>query len=269
LLKQNKYSYAQKSINTIDPDDWHKLSPGAISLPDNFEEVKALHKAGIYVSIQVNPIMAGIVSNEQIVELIHKLASCGADHLIFKFAEIAYPSRASLIDIMTLQFGPERGAKFKELFTCSIGHQATVDEAYRLNALDLFAKECKKAKVSMATCYEFRFERDERGRIVNRTGVSIGRDYLTADQCHGHRVPMFTRRFIGAPFLEVEECPPSGCLHCGDENEGNAGECGSKFMASAKALEFSDYKLPVYGDEREPYRGSNPLVQIDSARKLV
>lgn len=267
LLKQDKYSYAQKSINTINPDDWHKLSPGAIPLEDNFEEVRALHKAGIYISIQVNPIIAGVVSNQDIVELIHKLASCGADHLIFKFAEIAYPSRPALINVMTTQFGKERGRKFEELFTCNIGHQATIDESYRLAALDLFSKECKKAKVTMATCYEFKFERTDRGKIVNHVGVSIGKDYLTADQCHGHRVPMFTRRFTESPFTEVEECPPSGCLSCGDDNNG-VGACGSEFMASAKALEFPDFKTSVYQDERGPFRGNNsnssssPLVQI-------
>jgi DNA repair photolyase len=267
LLKQNPYSYAQKSINTIDPEDWHKLSPGAIGLEDNFEEVRALHKAGIYISIQVNPIVAGVVSNEQIVALIHKLAACGADHLIFKFAEIAFPSRPALINVMTQQFGKERGGKFEQLFTCNIGHQATIDEQYRLDALQLFARECRKAGVTMATCYEYKFERDERGRIVSRTGVSVGRDFLTADQCHGHRVPMFTRPVLEGPFAEVEECPPSGCLHCGDESDG-VGLCGSKFLASAKALEFPDYKKSVYGDERAPYTGSSPLVQI-SPRKLI
>jgi hypothetical protein len=79
---------------------------------------------------------------------------------------------------------------------------------------------------------------------------------------------MFTRDTLESPFEEVEECPPSGCLHCGDESDG-VGQCGSKFMASAKAMEFIDFKTSVYGDERGPYTGASissdtrtPLIQI-------
>jgi DNA repair photolyase len=56
LLKKNKHSYAQKSINTPNAEDWKKLSPGALPLPDQFKDIERLAKAGIYVSIQVNPV---------------------------------------------------------------------------------------------------------------------------------------------------------------------------------------------------------------------
>ncbi len=74
LLTKNQYSYMQFSINTPDADDWRRLSPKAISLEDNFEQVREMKRRGIYVSIQVNPIVAGITTNDQVVEVIHKLA---------------------------------------------------------------------------------------------------------------------------------------------------------------------------------------------------
>lgn len=261
LLKQNKYSYAQKSINTPNPDDWHKLSPGAIPLKDNFDQIRELHRQGIYVSIQCNPIVAGVTSNEQIVELIHLLAGAGADHIIFKFAEIAYSSRAALIDIMTSQF-KERGEKFRQLFTCNIGSQATIDEEYRINALNLFYRECKKAHVTSAVCYEYKYGRDRDNRINDRVGVSMGRTYLTSDQCHGHRVPMFSRTDLDEPFREVEDCPPSGCLHCEDDNDGKAA-CGSHYFGSARALEMKDFRVSVFDSWAEV----PGLVQIQTATK--
>jgi hypothetical protein len=70
----------------------------------------------------------------------------------------------------------------------------------------------------------------------------MGAKYLTADQCHGHRVPMFYRSGPEEQFQESTVCPPSGCLTCGD----SAGEakvpCGSEFLGRANALQDVDYK---------------------------
>jgi hypothetical protein len=74
--------------------------------------------------------------------------------------------------------------------------------------------------------------------------VSIGGDFLTADQCHGHRVPMFTRRELDQPFREVEECPPTGCLACADNNGGKP-RCGSELFGQAKALRLPDLREAV------------------------
>jgi DNA repair photolyase len=251
LLKRNKYSYAQMSINTANPETWKRLSPFALRLPDMIEQVRNLRAAGIYVSIQVNPIVPGAVPNEDIVELIHTLGASGANHLIFKFVEISFPSKKALIDIIGKRHGEAAKATLADLFTCNIGGQATIDEAYRLDALDLFKRECAKAGVTMATCYEYKFERDAAGEILNKTGVSVGGEYLTADQCHGHRVPLFTRVTPDDPFTEVEECPPSGCLTCASDNSGEA-RCQSDLYGKATALGAADWNRPVYAGPVAP-----------------
>jgi DNA repair photolyase len=263
-IKKSPYSYAQMSINTSDVGDWRRLSPRALPLQGMLDQTRALHKAGIYVSIQVNPILAGITSNEQIHALIHKLAELGADHLIFKFVEISFSSKQSLIKIMKQTFG-KRGDVFESLLTCNIGGQATIDESYRLNALDGFKRECAKAGVTMATCYEYAYKRDSSGRIVDRTGESVGLKYLTADQCHGHRVPLFTR--VNEHFQEVKECPPSGCLYCAEGSPGGEVPCGSEFYGSAPAWVLADLKIGVYNDPR-PARKPE-LVQIQPLKGLL
>lgn len=259
LLKKNKYSYAQMSINTSSPEQWRRLSPWAIKLEAMIDQVRALHKAGIYISIQCNPIIAGVTDNDNICNLIHVLAQAGADHMIFKFVETAYSYKTALIAKMVKQFG-EFGTKFGELMTCNIGGQVTIDEEYRLHALDRYKKECKRAGITMATCYEYKYLRDKEGDIINKTGVSVGLEYLTADQCHGHRVPLFTRNKHGK-FREVEECPTTGCLYCADSS--GAGACGSKLFGAASALRNSDYKVSAYDTEALPPGG---LVQIEPIR---
>lgn len=249
LIRKNKFSYAQKSINTSNEEDWAKLSPRAQPLKEHIEEIRVLKKAGIYVSIQVNPIIPGVTEPEEIIALIHWLAEVGADHLIFKHIEISYPMRQTMIDRISQKFGDNRGGVFRSLFDApdsNIGGQATISEEYRKEVLDLYYDECKKVGVTSAVCYEYEYERDAQGKIVNKIGKSMGGRYLTADQCHGQRVPLHTRVTPDAPFTEVAECPPSGCLTCSDTNGGKP-RCGSELFGAAKALRLPDLKQPVYG----------------------
>lgn len=246
LLKANPHSYQQFSINTPNPKDWRLLSPRALELPAMFDQVREMHKRGIYVSIQVNPIVAGVVTNDDICELIHILAQAGADHLIFKFVEIVFTSTQALIGNMVSRFGTERGGAFKGLFTQNIGGVRTIDEEYRKAALDRFSVECRKAGVTMSLCYEYEFQRDETGKVVNRTGVNLGPKYMTSDQCHGHRVPVYVRR--GDQFHPLDVCPPSGCLTCAEQHA-NKVPCGDSRLGLAPALAPADLNV-FEGDYR-------------------
>lgn len=236
LLTHNKYSYMQFSINTSDAADWRLLSPKAVSLPQQLDNVREMHRRGIYISIQVNPIIAGVTTNEHILKLIHDLAEAGANHLIFKFVEIVYPAVQGMVRQIKARFR-ERADAFEALFTQNIGGVRTIDEDYRIAALDLFKAECAKVGVTMSLCYEYVYERNPDGSIKNKTGVSIGRKYITGDQCHGHRVPMFSRRETTQPFEPIESCPPSGCLYCADDFGGETNvPCGNILLAKAPAL---------------------------------
>ncbi len=244
LLQKNRYSYMQKSINTPSQDDWKKLSPGAAPLAQHFAEIAEARKRGIYVSIQVNPICAGIVSHDDVEALLEKLAEAGANHVIVKFVEAGYSWAPAMVERMLKRFGPERGGKFAALFTENIGGQKTIVEDYRLEGHVRYKARATKLGLTYATCYEYRFERDAAGKVLSKTGVSIGRDFTTADQCHGHKVPMFTRNALGR-FQEVAECAPTGCLYCAPEGS-TKGKCGSDLFGSAPALRVSDLQTGVY-----------------------
>ena len=251
LIKQNKYSYAQKSINTPDPDDWRLLSPGAISLEDNMEEIAMLRRNKIYVSIQCNPIMPGVTTHAEVCQLFDKLKKAGANHVIVKFVEAGYSWAPEMVTRMKRRFGDKRGGAFEKLFTQNIGGQKTIEETYRLKGHDIYKAHATKIGLTYATCYEYRYETAKEGEKVSKTGVSIGRDYTTAEQCHGQRVPIFTRESSEDRFTEVEECPPSGCLYCAKENDGEP-RCGDELMGQAPALVFRDLKLPIgQGEPRD------------------
>lgn len=245
LLKKNKYSYAQKSINTPDAATWKRLSPGAASLQYHLDEIRELRRQGIYVSIQVNPIVPGVVTHDEVERLLEMLAEAGANHVIVKFVEAGYSWAPTMAERMVKRFGKERGGAFQALFTENMGGQRTIVEGYRLEGHMRYSRKAAALGLTYATCYEYAYQRDLAGKITSKTGVSIGKDFLTADQCHGHRVPMFTREDLDQPFEEVAECPPTGCLSCADDNNGTA-RCGSPVFGAAPAVRAPHLKFSVY-----------------------
>jgi hypothetical protein len=167
-----------------------------------------------------------------------------ADHVIVKFVEAGYSWAPSMVERMKKRFGKERGTAFEALFTENIGGQKTICEEFRLPSHDLYSRWAADLGLTYATCYEYKYQRDEKGDIINKTGVSIGREYTTAEQCHGQRVPVYARKSLTDLFTPLEECPPSGCLYCASENEGEP-RCGDSLAGEAKALRYSDMKVPL------------------------
>jgi DNA repair photolyase len=243
LLKKNPYSYAQKSLNTGNDDRWQKLSPGAIPLEEHLEEIRALRAAGIYTSIQVNPVVPGIIPHDDIRLLFDKLQAVGNNHVIVKFVEAGYSWAGVMVERLEKRFGPGLAKQFSDLFTENqAGAQRTIQEEYRREAHLLYRKWATERGMTYSTCYEYRRE--------GSGWVSMGRELTTAAQCHGQRVPMFRRESLQELFQEVPECPPSGCMYCEDDNDGKP-RCGDTKMGAARALRAPDYRHIIATDKKE------------------
>gem|GEM_PF-4981179 len=241
MLQKNRHSYMQKSINTPDEDDWKKLSPGAASLEEHFAEIREARRRGIYVSIQVNPIVAGIVTHDDIERLFEKLAEAGVNHVIVKFVEANYPWASAMVEKMVKRFGANRAEIFKQLFTeNSAGQQKTIQREYRIEGHARYQRKATVLGMTYATCYEY-------DKNADGTHRSIGKDWLTGDTCHGHRVPFYVRPTLGKPFAPLAACPPSGCLSCADTTTDKKGQCGSTLLGAAKALKIGDLRKSFDG----------------------
>jgi DNA repair photolyase len=262
-LMKNPHSYAQKSINHWDEKVWRKLSPGAATLEEHMEDIRDLRSRGVYVSIQLNPVLPGITSHEDVEKTMEMLAEAGANHVIIKFVEAGYSWAPAMVERVHKRFdriNPEGAKQFAELFCENIGGQRTIAEEYRMEAHPRYMKKATECGMTYAVCYEYKYERNQLGQIVNKTGISIGRDFITADQCHGQRVPMYSRRTLTEKFAPVPECPPVGCLHCADDNEGEA-KCGSNLFGAAKALRGKDFKVSVWDKVEAPADPRKPKVE--------
>lgn len=244
-LQKSPYSYQQFSIITPDRTDYRKLSPNAAPIDDVLRFIREeLRPRGIYVSIQVNPVVPGVVSNEQIEALIRELAKAGANHVIFKFVEIVSPAAGPMVEKVRKVFG-ERGDRFAELFTENIGGLKTIVESYRVPALRRYREVVDEVGMTMGLCYEYAYKRDAEGKVVDKTGESIGREFCTGAQCHGPYTPVHIRK--GRRFVPFKGCPPTGCLYCEEEEAGDKPPCGVAKLAEARALSPRDYETDHWG----------------------
>lgn len=257
LLRQNPYSYAQKSINTPDPDTWKRLSPGAIPLEHNFAQVRAIHDAGVYISIQCNPIIPGIVTHEDVEHLFERLAAAGADHVIIKFVEANHPWANALAGRITKKFPGPRSDRFKELFTeNSCGGQRTIAEWYRREGHERYRAKATELGMTYSCCYEYSRRPDGRW-------ISLGHEYLTADQCHGHKVPMFVKRGASERFEALDVCPPHGCLRCADAHDEGQAPCGSEILGDALAMTMADFRQDPF--DNAAYRRRRKIIPLTEA----
>jgi len=222
----------QWSINTSNESDLRRLTPGALKKSILYEQVSKLRKLGIYTSFQVNPILAGITTLEELVTLVHELADAGANHTIFKFVEQVAPQRKLLYDRLTqAKIEPERIERFFSQFTHYIGGVYTTDEALRREWLTVLLEETRKAKITMSTCYEYYDD--------GKAGQNLAPWFTTSDQCHGPSVPVHYRRNLDEKFQALQGCYRKGCLYCADHG---TKACRNETLLQAKALQYKEFK---------------------------
>lgn len=230
-LTQNPYSYMQWSVNTSNQDIYKRISPFSYKLEELYRAIEKFSKAGVYVSIQCNPILAGIVTLEDIQTLVKTLAQAGADHVIFKFAEQVTGNRKTLIEGMARVPGIET---FDSWLTQIVGGVYTIREDIRRAWLTELLATTRSANITMSLCYEYY----ENGKA----GANMAPWFTTADQCHGPAVPIHYRPAPGEPFEPLPGCYRKGCLYC--EEHGTMA-CQSPALIAASALDYKTMRETV------------------------
>ncbi|HEY4712540.1 MAG TPA: radical SAM protein [Dehalococcoidia bacterium] len=229
-LLANPYSYMQWSINTSNPEDLRRLSPGIFKIDELLKTIERFAALGIYTSFQVNPVLPGITTLEELLELVKILAGAGANHVIIKFVEIS-PSEKKLM-IEKLRSAKLDGVdEFESVFTEHFGHQCYVRQDLRKAWLDEVLALTRQLNITMSTCYEYYNN--------GMSGASMGPWYVTSDQCHGPAVPVHYRPAPGERFIALPGCYRKGCLYCA---ETGTQSCRNETLLSAKALQYKDYR---------------------------
>jgi len=241
-LSINPYSYIQWSVNTSNPRDFKRLSPGAASLEDIFKHVQRLSGMGIYTSFQCNPIHPGVTSLEELKELVRIAADIGLDHIIFKFVEQVANARNVIVDrLRKRRFDSDKVDILDSLFNQVIGGVYTIQQDVRLEWLEELLYETRINGVTMSLCYEYYDD--------GKAGSNLAPYFTTSDQCHGRGIPVHYRPEPGERFVPLPGCYRKGCLYC-DEHGTLA--CKNDVLPQAKALQYSDLRsIRITGDEAD------------------
>lgn len=229
-IKSNPYSYMQWSINTSNPSDLRRLSPGSFKLDELYEAIGKFSKEGIYTSFQVNPILPGITTLDEILDLIRLIAEAGGRHVIIKFVEESSGNRNLLIKQM-YEREMDGADILDSLLTDFFGHQYYIKQELRVEWLKEILKLTRELGITMATCYEYYKN--------GKSGASIAPWFNTADQCHGPAVPVHYKKALDQPFQALEGCFRKGCLYC---EEFGTKACRNDTLISATALQYKDYR---------------------------
>ncbi len=229
-LTANPYSYMQWSVNTSNPKTLRRISPGIFKLDDLLKHIERFSSLGIYTSFQVNPILPGVTSKAEWLELIRMLAGAGADHLIFKFVEESYPQKKVML--AKLRESKVDGIDELDRLLCdTFGHQYYIQQDLRIEWLTEALELTRSLGITMSTCYEYYNN--------GASGASMAPWFTTSDQCHGPSVPMHYRPAPGEKFVPLPGCYRKGCLYC--EQFGTK-SCQNDKLLSASQLQYKDYR---------------------------
>lgn len=241
-LQVSPYSYMQWSVNTSNPADYKRLSPGAARLEDIFKYIERMSKLGIYTSFQCNPIHPGITTLDELKELVRIASAAGLRHIIFKFCEQVSNARSIIIDrLRRRNFEPERVAEFDRLFNQVIGGVYTIQEDVRVAWLGELVDTTRQYGITMSTCYEY-FDDD-------KAGENLAPYVTTADQCHGRGIPVHYRPALGEKFRPIPGCYRKGCLYCAEHG---TLACRNEELPLAMAWDFADLKrITINHDEMD------------------
>lgn len=227
FLLENPYSYIQWSVNTSNYDDYRRLSPGAADIDNVLSCVSKLADLDVYTSFQCNPIVPGITTLGELVDLVRIAANAGLDHILFKFVEQVSNARKVIIDRMIARgLGKKRTDIFESLFNQVLGGVYTIQQDVRVEWLAELLSVTRGVGITMSMCYEYYDD--------GRAGANMAPWFTTADQCHGRGVPVFYRPEPGADFQPFP-CYRKGCLYCGQYG---TQACDNDTLLMAGKLEY-------------------------------
>lgn len=225
IMKNQKHSFGQVSILTIDEKKRRILAPGGATTKELLDNVKRLDQAGVYAVCRLDPIIPYVTDNKvELEKLIVSAKEAGAKHIIASVMDIPLKIKPDIIKALKNIF-PDIEMRYKDLYTELIGGDMNADITYREELFGFLKETCSKYGITFALCMEY--------RLVDRKPVGLNRDFMTSINCEGMDVPLYVRK--GAAFEPLENCN-GNCLGC------NGDDCYIDKDILGGALTLRDYK---------------------------
>jgi hypothetical protein len=236
-VQMNPYSYVHFSINTSHRAYYKRMSPMAGELDTLWTSVYNLAKRNVFVGIQCNPIIPGVVDLDDIKRVANEAHDNGARHIIFKFVEASGNAAKEMIRRLEAAKLINMGY-FKSIFTEYYCGVRTVNEGLRIDWLNELLVHTRSLGLTMSVCHEY----------FRNSRIQVGPYVTTSDTCHGRGVPLYYRPAKGEQFVPLPGCYRKGCLYCA---EYGTQACYNETLLQAKALKYKDLcSIHIEGNEK-------------------
>ena len=211
LLAQNRHSFAQVSITTVNDGLRRQLSPGSsVSTDDLFYNLTRLSswpcegRQKIHSVCRIDPILPFITDDRrELRHLIERAKLCGADHIIASCVDIPIHIKGKMLK-MLYSLNPKPRVRYEKLFTDRIDGSLHAHIDYRRELFSYLRDLCVQNELSFALCMEFENVSTEAmvktasGKLKRVTSRGMNAEFMTGcKNCEGIDVPIYVRDTSG------------------------------------------------------------------------
>lgn len=202
-IKNQKHSFGQVSILTIDEELRKKLMKKGAKTDELFKNIEKLAKNGIFSVCRIDPIIPYITDDKEKLKNLIKIAvDKGARHIIASVMDIPGRIKNDVFAHIKENFGELTLREIVKLYNEKIGTWYNADINYRRNIFGFLREICDKYNVSFALCMEY--------EIKNGKITGLNREFMTSRNCEGIDIPVYFRKNkTFYPFI----CK-GNCLNC-------------------------------------------------------
>lgn len=237
LLKNQKHSFAQLSILTLDETKREWMMNGGASTEELLSNIERLSNEDIFTVCRVDPVLPYITSDEkELDELIEKVVDAGASHIITSCLDIPKVMERGIYAKIESKYGKETRRKYERLYVEEMSGRKHARIEYRRKLFGRIKEICKRKEVTMGLCMEF----EKVAEAGNARFKGLNQEFMTSGNCEGIDIPIYVRRGSDDEFSPVEGCN-GNCLACYHSSE-NA-KCGIEDLKTAGAWKLRDYRV--------------------------
>ncbi|MEA1964307.1 MAG: radical SAM protein [Candidatus Aerophobetes bacterium] len=240
LIKEQKHSFGQVSILTLQENLRKILSPNGASTEVLFENLERLSREGIFAVCRIDPILPYVTDKvKDLVEIIERAKSKGAAHIIASVLDIPLKIKNDILSELERYFGTGIKWDYQRIYKENIDASLHADINYRKRIFDSLRNICERKNLTFALCMEYEIKK---GEIKG-----LNKEFMSSHNCEGIDIPIYKRE--GKRFYPACECR-GDCLYCTDA------KCGIEDLAMGKRGSKKDWHLKDYRRWSKEFQGS-------------
>lgn len=237
LIKQQKHSFGQVSILTVNEKLRKILAPNGATVDELFGNLERMAKENIHIVCRIDPIFPYLTDEKKnLTEIIERAKSSGARHIVTSILDLPLKIADDILDKIKEYFGAGMKWDYRRLYTERIGYLNTKID-YRKKIFTFLRELCDKKGLTFALCMEYELVQAIGNRQQATAIKGLNQEFMSSLNCEGIDIPVYIRK--NGKFAPATDCK-GNCLNCFQAR------CGIEDLAMGKEGAKKDWKLKDY-----------------------